>query len=355
WSTRRFNSADYVAREVPIFESASDALLLVDPDADAIVDCNERAATILGYDDPSALQSVAPSEICREDPTNYQRLVEAVERDGRGRIEGLTCLRRDGGQIPTEVTASTIELGGEAIIIASLRDISDRQRREQALDVFNRVLRHNIRNDMNVVIGHASLIETDVTDDDLAESAAEIRRTGEKLTDLGEKARTVQKLDDRQTDREQVDIRSLLDRVARSVEAAYPEASIDIEGPATADAAVDSTVDVATRELLENAIVHVSADQPTVSVSLSPVDDEHRLAVTISDEGAGLPPQDCAVLEGESETPLSHGSGLGLWLTNWVVTSNGGTVSVVESGDDGTTVRLAFPAGRSESAESTTD
>jgi signal transduction histidine kinase len=86
-------------------------------------------------------------------------------------------------------------------------------------------------------------------------------------------------------------------------------------------------------------------------VTVSSGRDDDRIAVTVTDDGPGLPPQDAAVLEGESETPLDHGSGLGLWLTNWVVGTNGGTVSVVESGADGTTIRLTFPAAAADGVE----
>ena len=335
-----------------IFESASDGLLLVDPDADEIIDCNDRAAAVLGYEDPDALQAVAPSDICRDDPRNYWTVVDAVEESGRGRVEGLTCRRQDGKRIPTEVTATTVDLPAGSAVLASLRDISDRQRREQALDVFNRVLRHNIRNDMNVILGHAGMIHDDCPDPDVRANVTEIRRTGRELIDLGEKARTFQKIDDRDTDADRVDLRTILDEVASTLESEYPTATIAIEGAETATAAVDSTVDIAFRELIENAIKHATTDRPAVSVGLSRVDDERQFAVTISDDGPGLPPQDCTVLEGDTETPLNHGSGLGLWLANWVVENTGGSVSVLGADETGTTIRVALPAETGIQAES---
>ncbi len=334
-----------------IFESASDGLLLVDPDADEIIDCNDRAANLLGYDDPNVLQSVNPSTICHEDAERFEGLIEEVRQSGRGWAEELTCTGKDGKRIPTEVTAATIELPEGSRILGSLRDVSERKRREQALNVFNRVLRHNIRNDMNVVIGHASMIHTETSDPSLRESAAEIQRTGRKLIELGEKARTFQKVDERDTDADQVDLREILEQISAELESDYPGGTVDVAGVEDAPAAVETTVDVAFRELCENGLQHATTPEPTVSVTVSRVSDGQQFAVTISDEGPGLPSQDCAVLEGETETPLEHGSGLGLWLTNWIVRSNGATLTVVESGDQGTTIRFTFPASDADRAD----
>jgi len=47
------------------------------------------------------------------------------------------------------------------------------------------------------------------------------------------------------------------------------------------------------------------------------------------------------VLEAGRETPLEHGSGLGLWLVNWIVTGLGGEVTTTVDGGTTVTVRLS--------------
>ena len=59
--------------------------------------------------------------------------------------------------------------------------------------------------------------------------------------------------------------------------------------------------------------------------------------------GPGVDENEVAVVARGEERPLEHGSGLGLWLVNWVVTRYGGSCQV-ETGDAGTTVTLRLPA-----------
>jgi len=63
--------------------------------------------------------------------------------------------------------------------------------------------------------------------------------------------------------------------------------------------------------------------------------------VGVSADGPGIREQDRAGLEGERDTPLEHGSSLGCWMVNWIVTGFGGEVAVEVA--DGTTVRLLLP------------
>jgi K+-sensing histidine kinase KdpD len=93
--------------------------------------------------------------------------------------------------------------------------------------------------------------------------------------------------------------------------------------------------------LIENAAEHNTAETPTVAVSVSRT--ESNVTVTISDNGPGIPRHELAVLTNEAETDLEHGSGLGLWIVNWVIDDS--TVSVQYDTDtDGTDVTVTLPA-----------
>ncbi|MFB6084091.1 MAG: PAS domain S-box protein [Halorientalis sp.] len=324
-----------------MFESASDGLILVDPEADTIVDCNDRVCELLGYD-RSALRTLAPSTLCRDDLDGFRRLVDTALETDRARADELLLRHRDGSRIPVEVSAAALELDGTGHVLASVRDVRDRKHREQALSVFNRVLRHNIRNDMNVIIGRASMLEDDLPSGEPRAHLDHILGTARELIELGEKARTFGQLDERDPDADSVEIGPLIEQVRDSLSEEYPDATVTVGGDADAVAAVDPTLDVALRELLENAVKHATTESPTVAVEITRDGDE--VAVRIEDEGPGLPEQDRAVLEGGSETPLDHGSGLGLWLANWVVTAAGGSISVPEAGPDGSAVVVTLPA-----------
>jgi signal transduction histidine kinase len=92
--------------------------------------------------------------------------------------------------------------------------------------------------------------------------------------------------------------------------------------------------------LLENALVHAAEDGEPVTLSATATEDE--VAITVSDDGPGIPENELETIERGTETDLVHGSGLGLWIVTWGVRHLGGDVTF-DSDDDGTTVRVTIP------------
>jgi len=65
---------------------------------------------------------------------------------------------------------------------------------------------------------------------------------------------------------------------------------------------------------------------------------------SVRDDGPGLSEFDRDVLEsGEAIEPLSHGSGLGLWLVYWAVERSGGDISVADREPRGTEIAVRLP------------
>jgi sensor histidine kinase regulating citrate/malate metabolism len=66
------------------------------------------------------------------------------------------------------------------------------------------------------------------------------------------------------------------------------------------------------------------------------------VTVEVDDDAPGIPDHGTQVLEA-GETSLTHADRLGIRLVYWVVAEAGGGLDV-ETGEDGTTVRLRVPA-----------
>jgi signal transduction histidine kinase len=225
----------------------------------------------------------------------------------------------------------------------------DRARREveqlaETLTVLNRVLRHDIRTDANVISGYADLLEGD--DDE--EYAAVVKRRARKIVDLAEQARQAEKVV-RSEDGSlaAVDLAAVTRRVAREVREEHPEADIGVNAPRTASARGHDLVGAAIRNLVENAVEHGGAGVPTVRATVST--DEDRVEVRVADDGPGIPEGEVAVLEAGSESALEHSSGMGLWLVNWIVERSGGDVEFDRSDLGGSAVVLSFV--RTDAAE----
>ncbi|MFC6757185.1 MULTISPECIES: histidine kinase N-terminal 7TM domain-containing protein [Haloarcula] len=220
--------------------------------------------------------------------------------------------------------------------IITLHDISDLFRMQQRLEVLHRVFRHNIRTNIQIIIGHAGYLATHNCQrkaDTLKQNAIEIEEIGEKvrkIIDVFEKGRK---------ERENVRLHGILRECVDATARRYPEVDIEYE-PAPEDILVDSLFDIVCSNVIENAAQHNTSSEPWVRVSVDP--GEETVAVHVEDNGPGIEPHELALVEDGAETPLKHGSGFGLALTAWGTDIAGGSVAF-ESDESGTRVTLEMP------------
>lgn len=109
-----------------IFEHSNDAIFIVEPLQDNIIDANPRACEMLGYS-RKELMDLPASAIHPEDLKLLQNFAKSVYRKGSGWTSQLTCTKKDGITIPSEVSATVIELEEGKCILASVRDLSRRK------------------------------------------------------------------------------------------------------------------------------------------------------------------------------------------------------------------------------------
>ncbi|AXG05540.1 PAS domain S-box protein [Haloplanus rubicundus] len=229
-----------------------------------------------------------------------------------------------------------------------LTDVTERERRRQQLEVLNRVLRHNLRNDAGVVHGYAEFLVDRLDDAELVRMADAIERRSAALEALGEKARTVETLVDGEP-RSPVAAGSLVERIVADAREATPDAEVHV------DVRTDATVSVAERalaaaveNLLENAVRHHDGEGierpdggPWATVTVDRVDG--ALVVRVADDGPGIPDAELDAIEAGEETDLQHGSGLGLWVVHWAVATLGGDVTYADREPRGTVATLRMP------------
>lgn len=326
-----------------IFESSNDAIFVIDTEADEIVECNPSACALVGYSRNQLLSLSPTTDLHPDDLDAYRSFVERVREEGQGWTDELTYRMREGRRLWAEVSAAAVEAGGRSSVVMCVRDVTQRKRRQQQVQILNRVLRHNIRNDMNVVQGYASTLEAALDDDGLAADARRIVATSEDLIELSRKTWELNKTVHWQQDPRPVDVVETVDSVARNLEDAYPEATVRTDLPDEARAVADDRIDRALWELCQNAVEYAEEPEPVVDVSASVEADS--VVVEIADQGPGIPDQEQAVVEGE-ETPLQHGSGLGLWLVNWIVTDVGGSMTLADDEPRGSVVTLRLARDR---------
>ncbi|MDY6776437.1 MAG: sensor histidine kinase [Halobacteria archaeon] len=96
----------------------------------------------------------------------------------------------------------------------------------------------------------------------------------------------------------------------------------------------------------ERELVEIISDRsPPEEVDSS----DGKVEIRVSDNGPGVPESDVGVLGDEQNIePLYHGSGLGLWLVNWIVKRSMGEISFEEKEPRGTVVRMCLRDEKTE-------
>lgn len=209
-------------------------------------------------------------------------------------------------------------------------------RQSNLTTVLNRVLRHNLRNDMTVIRGRLEQLRDQVEDDTHGEIAT---RKIDDLLRLSQKARELERIVGEEHDRAPTNVADLVDTVVQRAAMEFPSASFTVDTPDDITAPVLPSFQQALEELVENAARHAGAT-PAVTVTVEYV--PNAVEVSIADDGPGLSEQEREVLRTGEETALIHDSGLGLWLVHLIVSSHDGTVSATVT-DAGTEMTLSIP------------
>lgn len=217
------------------------------------------------------------------------------------------------------------------------RDLSNR---EQRIDVLNRTLRHNIRNEINVILGYLREILSDgaLTPED-RERVEIARRYAENISRTSEKARFVQQT----LSKEELQPTDLGPTVREAVDVArsrYPDATIDVSVADSPTLLADRNLRRAVEELLENAIHHQNRTPAEVGVTVESRSD--TVVIDVSNPGPPIPEDDQRALREGRETSLRHGRGLGLWMVKWVAENSHGWVRFPQREDE-CRVRIELP------------
>ncbi|MES3517295.1 MAG: PAS domain-containing sensor histidine kinase [Natronomonas sp.] len=226
--------------------------------------------------------------------------------------------------------------------ITTSRDITEQKNFEERLleqrndlETLNEVLRHDIRNDLQLIGAYADLLEEHV-DAEGEEYLKTIKQSTDNAVALTATAKDLAAVMLR-SDREDVTqpLTRRLTEELDSVRSSHPDAEVTVEG-SLPEVSVrgDELLGSVFGNLLENAIQHNDTDAPTVTVSASA--DDERIRVRVADNGPGIPDERKEDIFGKGNKGLeSAGTGIGLYLVRSLVESYGGDIWVEDNEPSG--------------------
>jgi signal transduction histidine kinase len=215
---------------------------------------------------------------------------------------------------------------------------AENTRKQWELEVYTQLLRHDLRNDLQAILGRIEVAELFFDID--------IEKVKENLTQsLSLGGRMVQLLHVFSMPLEQpgTDLMKHIEDAAEEAQKTHKEMKIHI----TTDSNVSKTTFTASRllsmvwqNIFRNAAQYAGVD-PDVNVDITL--DKAGFVITVSDNGPGIPEDKREYLFRRGSEAQSEESGLGLYLSKIVLESHGGSIELIDDEENGTRLLIKIP------------
>lgn len=326
-----------------VFRNTEHPALITDTDF-IVRDVNQACVEFTGYPREELVGN--PPLTLFNDPDVYEDVTESLLADEpwEGTIETWTkddeVIYGRACAVPLFVEGRKRGYGGFFV------DLTSRREYERSLKVLNRVLRHDLRNDMNVISGHLELLESAV-DDDLRCHIQKAKQRVESTIERAETARELEEVAEQEFRIPKTPVRLdsiLTEQVARARDR-FEEAEFVLQPVEGITVLADEMLGRVLKIVLENAVVHNDAAQPRVEIRVQETDSS--VVVEIADDGPGVEDGWEDLIFGREEyDQLHHGRGISLYFADMLVDKYGGEIWVEDGRLGGATFKIRLERAR---------
>lgn len=291
-----------------------------------------------------------PPEAVYED---IPRLIESIHPDDRDRVRSyieqppheISSVSYDARVVQPDGTVRWTqtrhfplrdEMGDLSYVVGISTDITEQKRREQELEALNRIIRHDIRNDMSIVRGWVELLQ-DHVDEEGADCLRRIRTSSEHAVELTEIAHEYVEtvVDGEDIELNPRPLRPTLEHEIKLRRESFSRDEFELSADIP-DVEVRANEMLASvfGNLLSNAVQHNDKENPTVEISYDVRDED--IVVHIADNGPGISDAEKeSIFEKGRKGLASSGTGNGLYLVRTLVEKYGGQLWVEDDGPVG--------------------
>jgi PAS domain S-box-containing protein len=352
---------------------SADAVIAVDEEQ-RIIFFNEGAERIFGWSADEVGGKFLAMLLPERYRANHRGHVHGFgAAHGRARLMGerqeISGLRKSGEEFPAEASIQRMEVEGENVYAAVLRDVSARYRVEEALhqairarDDMMGIVSHDLRNPASAVkmLAGSILAESRERDDipsDVAERVEIMQQAAAQIDALIQDLLDVTRLEAGRLTVLPRDV-DAVPLVEAALNAMHTLAeSSEVELVATYEEAlpmVNADPERVT-QLLSNLVGNALKFTPAgghVEVRAQPYGE--GVLISVTDDGEGIPSDqlphvfDRFFQVSSPRIGSRHGAGLGLPIARGIVEAHGGTIWIESAPGQGTTVRFTLPPARGE-------
>ncbi|KYH25389.1 adaptive-response sensory-kinase SasA [Halalkalicoccus paucihalophilus] len=328
------------------FRSIDAPALITDTDL-LIRDVNEAGLSFTGYESDELLGSSAT--LIAGDEEIYAEIVETV-LEGTVWSGDFELRTKDGNGVFGRGSVAPLVLDGETRgYVAIFIDTTKQRRYENTAEVLNRLLRHDLRNELNVAYGNLQNAQSRIDDDETAAYLDQVNGALTRLIGKSERAHNLGELLEGSYEAENHLVRLdyvLHEAVVEAIET-FDGAEFRFEAFPAVRVVADDLLATVFTVVLENSVVHNDASAPVVDIEVE--EREEDVIVRVRDNGPGIREGEEDLIFGREERDqLHHGSGISLFFADNVIKSYDGDIRVDTDETEGATVEIRLDKARSD-------
>jgi PAS domain S-box-containing protein len=350
-----------------LFKASSDAIFLVNMDTFKLIDANEKAIQLYGYD-YAELLTMKPMDLSAEP----EKTKSAILKAEKGMVPVRYHKKKDGTIFPVEITANIFKLNDQRINISTIRDISEIKKIEQQLIQSQKMeaigtlaggIAHDFNNILSSIIGFTELALGEVEKDtEIEDDLQEVRIAGLRAKDLVKQILTFARQSDEVVKPIQVNI--IAKEVLKFIKPSIPTI-IKIKNKIYSDSFImgsSTQVHQILMNLCTNAahameesggILELSVNDSTINrMDFPDLKPGEYVEIKVTDTGMGISPQHIqTIFEPYFTTKaVGGGTGMGLAVVQGIVENYGGQIAVDSKIGKGTCFTIYLPLSQKRKA-----
>jgi len=315
---------------------------LLEPDG-TVLNVNDAALEFGGFDREEIVgKSFDEASWWTHSTAVQERVRDALDRATAGEfVRYETDVRGTTGLETIDFSAKPVtnDAGEVTLLVVEGREITEQRRQRQQMTMMQRVMRHNMRNDLNKVRGWAQVLAEEADAEARATHLDRIETILDEWEAMTDEMRQVRQLTTSpEAQQPAVEVRSVTEHLTAWNQ--DTEFTLDVNSTVSREPTVwiPGIVTEALEKLITTATHRATESDTVVTVSLSDKTDKW-VGIEVFITGSGLTETDTEVLATGEETALTHAQGLDIWVVRTMIRTVGGEITAHTTG---TKTRVTF-------------